>query len=248
MRATSSGRPAHVARAVLAAALLLAGGAGPSGAAGVVSASQVCADGVDPCKVTTVVPVEDGAALDFGTRAVQLSGNGQFNFGAGSARILCGPFSAATAGTAINAKGTGPEGNTESGSVTIEARRLCSGGEVAMPCIGDSECQLGSCSVRRCSGRPTRICTSDESCTIGPCGGNKRCANAADIVRCDKVASRSRAPISAPAPNSSPARARAPSRSSAPPTATATSAPARWERRRSRWAARSPATPNCPPW
>lgn len=180
-----SGRPVHFARAAFAAALLLVGGAGPSGAADVVSATAVCAADANPCKVTGVVAVADGAVLDFGTRAVQLSGAGQFNFGAGSGSILCGPFSAATAGAAINAKGSVLGGGTESGSVTIEARRLCSAGAAAMPCVGNEECRLGACSVRRCSGKTTRTCTSEASCSIGPCGGNKRCAGAVGIVRCE---------------------------------------------------------------
>jgi cysteine-rich repeat protein len=165
------------------AAVLILGGVGSAGA--VTSANQVCSAAANPCTVTSVVQVDDGAVLDFGTRAVQLSGNGQLNFGAGSGSILCGPFSAATAGTAINARGSVTGGSVESGSVLIEARRRCSAGATPPPCVSDEECQLGTCGVRRCSGRPTRLCTSDASCTVGPCGTNKRCAGASGIVRCN---------------------------------------------------------------
>lgn len=148
------------------------------------TADDVCAANANPCNVTSVFDVAPGATLDFGTRTVNVSGSGQFNFSNTSGKILCGPFSATTSGAAIDANGPAAGGGTESGSVTLSARRKCTGGDPQVPCVGIGDCQLGTCGVRRCSLRPAKICNSDQSCQLGTCGANRRCSGSATFVRC----------------------------------------------------------------
>src|SRR5437868_57228 len=91
------------------------------------SADDVCPSNADPCNVTEKIDVVANSTLEFGARAVHVSGSGGFDFGAGSGRIQCGPFEANTRGNAIDATGPGDAGGTDSGSIAIDARRLCSG-------------------------------------------------------------------------------------------------------------------------
>jgi cysteine-rich repeat protein len=172
----------------LLAAVVLAFAAGGPAEAGTPAstANDVCSSVANPCNVTSVFDVADGAVLDFGTRAVNVSGGGQFAFGIGSGTILCGNFSASTTNPTINAGGS-VNGGTASGSVTIEARRNCSGLNAqaqAVPCVDLSDCELGTCGVRRCSAKSTRICNGLADCQLGVCGGNKRCTASQDVVRC----------------------------------------------------------------
>ncbi len=153
--------------------LVLEGTARHADAVTASTATDVCAAAADPCNVATVVNVTNGATLDFGTRALALSGSGQFNFGAGSGTILCGPFSAITTGDAIKASAL-DGATTRGGLVTIEARRACS--IAARPCLATEQCQLGTCGVRRCSLRPGRTCTSGSNCQLGTCLANRRCS------------------------------------------------------------------------
>ncbi|MFN2376194.1 MAG: hypothetical protein ABR538_06635 [Candidatus Binatia bacterium] len=153
--------------------------------ASALTASDVCAVNADPCSVTSRFDVAAGDVLDFGTRAVTVSGSGQFNFGRNSGSILCGPFSASTSGAAIDANGPGATGGSDSGTVVLHARRRCLSGNLRPPCIDSTDCQLGACNTRRCSKRPTRTCTADENCQAGTCGTNRRCTGSVSILRCD---------------------------------------------------------------
>ncbi|HYC54761.1 MAG TPA: hypothetical protein VEL28_07470, partial [Candidatus Binatia bacterium] len=132
------------------------------------SADDVCAPAADPCNITVEVDVVNNSTLDFGTRTVNVTGGGRFDFGSGNGTILLGKLLTNTAGAAINARGPGVQPDTqESGLVQIEARRECSAGERS--CVGLSDCQLGACNTRRCSLKSTRTCTSDTSCQLGTC-------------------------------------------------------------------------------
>ncbi len=146
------------------------------------SADDVCAADADPCTVTEVVHVANGATLDFQNRTVNLTGDGSFDFGSGSGQILCGPFHASVDGNAIVAAGPAASGGSAGGRVTLESRRLCSGGASPRPCVDTDDCQLGACDVRRCTNRGTLHCLSDEDCA-GMCV-NRRCNNTPLFTRC----------------------------------------------------------------
>jgi cysteine-rich repeat protein len=174
------------------------------------SADDVCAPADNPCNVTQVIDVQPDAILDFGTRSVNVTLGGQFNFDINSGQILSGPFSASTTNPAIKANGQAPViGGTLGGTVTIKARRLCTGGpgkcsnnalvacttngdcglgtctpKVKPACVDENDCMVGTCGVRRCSLRPSKTCTEDTNCQLGTCGLNKRCTGSATFVRC----------------------------------------------------------------
>ena len=137
------------------------------------SADDVCAPAANPCNVTSVIDVVNDSELDFGSRTVNVSGGGRFDFGAGNGTILCGSFNATTSGAAINASAL-VSGTSRGGLVTIEARRACTSGSRA--CVDGADCQLGSCSTRRCTLRSTRECTGDSQCQLGICQANRRCS------------------------------------------------------------------------
>lgn len=168
----------------------------------VTKATDVCAGNADPCNVTSVMDIPEGlctnnaaacttntdctlpgfckpgsVVLDFGVRDVSVSGAGQFNFGASSGSILCGDFTASTTNPAIDANAV-VDAVAQSGTVKIFARRKCSLGNPAFPCINPAACQLGPCGTRRCASGPTRACLNDVDCAVGPCiqkGLNKVC-------------------------------------------------------------------------
>jgi cysteine-rich repeat protein len=169
-------------RLSLALAAMLASASAQAGTPAT-TAGDICASNADPCVVNRVYDVTPNAVLDFGTRAVSVTGSGQFNFGKESGRISCGNFAASTTGAALNLAGPLTNGGTGSGSVLVLARRACDAGTMAMPCLDDYECQLGACGVRRCSARTTRACTGDGDCQLGTCTAIKRCSNLTSI-RC----------------------------------------------------------------
>jgi len=174
-------RPTSMATVVLIG--VLAGGS--AFAAPATTASDVCPGDPNPCNVTSSFEVTSNAVLDFGTRTVNVTGSGQFDFGSGSGTILCGGFTASTASPAINAKGPDGFGGTSSGAVSVQARRTCTIGNPAVPCLSESNCQLGACNARRCSLKSTRTCTIDANCKLGTCGAaSKRCSASAS-VRCN---------------------------------------------------------------
>lgn len=168
--------------------------AAPAEALVVTKADDVCAPADDPCLVTSEMEIPDGlctndadqpcstnsdcvlpgfctvgsVVLDFGVRAVEVSGSGQFDFGTSSGSILCGDFESTHISTTIDANGNS-EGGSRGGTVTVVARRLCSAGSEAYPCVFDSDCQLGTCGTRRCSLGEHRACLADLDCSIGPC-------------------------------------------------------------------------------
>ena len=176
---------AAAAAVLLTTALSLSVAANRADAITADSADDVCASNADPCNVTDVVDVVSGATLDFGTRSVSVTGDGQFDFGQGSGNILCGSFSAATEGPAINAAGPDDAGSgTDSGTIRIEARRQCDAGAFPLACVDIADCQLGACDTRRCSGKTSRTCSSDSNCQLGTCGLNLRCSASPTFVRC----------------------------------------------------------------
>jgi len=175
--------------------------------AAVEAADEVCPPSADPCMITQRIVVEDGATLDFGTRAVRIEAGGQLDIGAGEATIKCGSFSSET-GTAVGLKIRGPNGfgETAGGDLLIEAMQTC----VSDPdnlcvrdedcvfgacefsvceldrerlCFGDAGCSLGTCSVAVCSGDIDRVCTDDAACSVGPCNlTTRRCVNDPNVV------------------------------------------------------------------
>src|SRR5262245_20464572 len=112
-------------RAVALAAAFVVLVAGPRLAFAVVSdaATDICPANADPCQITQTYQVADGATLDFGTRAVAISGSGKLDAGTGSFTLNCGRFDLST-GTAValNLKGQGPLG-TQGGVVTVKVQR-----------------------------------------------------------------------------------------------------------------------------
>lgn len=179
-------RKAHLATARLLATVLMCAVAERAWSATASAADDVCAPAADPCNVTQKFDVTPGSVLDFGVRSVAVTGSGQFNFGAGSGSILCGDFSASTSGTAIDANDSVPSGGTSSGTVLLEARRLCTGGAAELPCTEPADCQLGTCGVRRCELQPSQACTGDAGCNVGPCRVlSRRCMGTTSLVRCD---------------------------------------------------------------
>ncbi|TFH22561.1 MAG: hypothetical protein E4H03_08135, partial [Myxococcales bacterium] len=80
---------------VFLVALISSVAVAPRAALAVSTADQICTPNADPCLITTVIKVDDGSTLDFGTRAVVLSGNGELDTGAGTVSVLCGNFVAA---------------------------------------------------------------------------------------------------------------------------------------------------------
>lgn len=147
------------------------------------TANDICPSNANPCNVTSVFDITPNAVLDFGTRSVNVSGAGEFNFGTGSGRIACGNFTATTTGPFLNAVGPGG-GGTQSGAVLLLARRRCSSSNPQVACLNDGECEIGPCGVRRCSLRSTKTCLGDTDCQLGTCNALRRCSGATSLVRC----------------------------------------------------------------
>ena len=112
-------------------------------------ADQICAPTADPCLVTNAYDVESGATLDFGTRAVvvkQVGSQGELDFGAGTATILCGDFTVEDrpigSRILLSAGGVG-------GTARIVARGKCSL-DGTVPCLFNNDCaevDAGVCSA-----------------------------------------------------------------------------------------------------
>ena len=188
MRALPRTKP--IASRVLPAFALIIGmvGAFAAGAAWAgtpaTTAADICASNADPCNVTSTYDVTANAVLDFGTRSVNVTGAGAFNFGSGSGRIACGAFTASTTGAFLNAAGPAPNSGTASGSVLLLARRRCTSPSPVVPCLDGSDCELGPCGVRRCSKKTTKSCLADGDCQLGTCGALRRCTGSTSLVRC----------------------------------------------------------------
>lgn len=109
------------------------------------SADDVCAPGPTLCQVTDVVEIQPGSILDFGTRPLQVTGGGQLSVGSGTATIFAGAITLSS-GTPARLR---VRNNGMGGSVTVVARRACSG-DASLPCTSDGECSnagAGSCDV-----------------------------------------------------------------------------------------------------
>ena len=111
-----------------------------SQAQGASTADDVCPPGEDPCIVDDTVEVAFTADLDFGLRELRIVDGGLLDFGAGTQTIRCGKFVADT-GTAVAMKmrADGPASGANGATVTIEARRSCSG-DALRPCLSDADC------------------------------------------------------------------------------------------------------------
>jgi len=172
------------ARALAAAAIAIAFAASAASAGTpATTANDVCPSNADPCNVTSVFDVTANAVLDFGTRAVNVTGAGEFDFGTNSGRITCGAFSASTTSPFLNAAGPASSG-TNSGSVLLLARRRCTSSNPLVPCLDIGDCELGPCGVRRCSKKSTRTCGADADCQLGTCSALHRCSGSTTFVRC----------------------------------------------------------------
>jgi cysteine-rich repeat protein len=127
------------------------------------SVADVCAADADPCVITEPVQLAPGTTLDFGLRAVQVTGQGALEFPEGSSTLRCGSLSADTAGPAIRFVGS-----PERGSARIEARRRCELGPSELTCTNRLGCLIGPCD-HRCEQFPARTCSDDSGCQVGPC-------------------------------------------------------------------------------
>ena len=140
------------------------------------SADDVCPLDADPCNVTEVVEVVAGSTLDFASRDLHVGAAGCFEFPGGTGKILAGTIDATSSGEKPIIVASG------GGTVTVHARRDCSGGPSEKGCLSDYDCQLGTCSARRCATRPASVCDEDADC-VGVCNLH-RCSNTSLFVRC----------------------------------------------------------------
>ncbi|HYB99864.1 MAG TPA: hypothetical protein VEC57_12105 [Candidatus Limnocylindrales bacterium] len=149
------------------------------------SADDVCAAADDPCIVSQEVQI--AGLLDFGGRTVHVTGDGRLSAGANHAEVRCGNLTAdvGQAHAAIIVRGTS-NGTYHGGSMKIRARLGCDGGPGG--CMSDEDCHLGSCSVRRCSLRPSVTCEQETDCMLGTCIPpglpNARRCTGNNLVRC----------------------------------------------------------------
>jgi cysteine-rich repeat protein len=155
----------HAKRALLVAAVVLLATSRPAAAVVADSSDDVCTG--DPCTVSEEIEVVDGSTLDFGDRAVIVESSGRFEFGNGSATILCGSFQSEGSKSIVSA-GRIEEFSGEKARIVIRAQRQCSGAS-PLGCIDLDDCGTGTCSVRRCAGKSTQTCTTDSECDLGPC-------------------------------------------------------------------------------
>jgi cysteine-rich repeat protein len=130
---------------------------------------DICAANADPCLVALDYDIVDGTVLDFGTRAVQLTADGVLDTNTGTASILCGNFSTA-AGTiaALKVRGGNGLGGIDGGTLTVEARRRCSG-DSNRTCVSANGCNFGTCTLSVCSEDTNVTCETDDNCDYGTC-------------------------------------------------------------------------------
>ncbi|MFN2426227.1 MAG: DUF4215 domain-containing protein [Candidatus Binatia bacterium] len=179
MKLLSRIRPSGALRALAMTGLLavmatIGGAATASAGIPASTADDVCPSNANPCNVTSVYDLAPNAVLDFGTRSINVTGAGTFNFGSSSTRIAGGDFTASTTSAFL----------TGSGSVLLLARRRCTVASPALPCLDINDCDFGACGVRRCSLRSTRSCLANEDCQLGTCNSLKRCSGSPTLVRC----------------------------------------------------------------
>ena len=138
------------------------------------TADEICSPTEDPCVISEVIDVANGAVLNFGVRTVRIIDRGELNVGAGTMDIFCGRLEAVELGglapTPIRARGPNLFGlpGQDGGEVTIRAERLCSE-DANQTCINDIGCDLGSCNTFVCTGDSNRTCANDGNCDTGPC-------------------------------------------------------------------------------
>jgi hypothetical protein len=132
---------------------------------------DICSPTADPCLVTQAYDVQSGVTLDFGTRAVivtQVGSQGELDFGAGSATILCGDFTVEerpfVSRILLSAGGVG-------GAARIVARGKCSL-DGTVPCLSDRDCDDASAGV--CSAGTGSIVIADKVQGSADPGGTLR--------------------------------------------------------------------------
>ena len=179
---------------VTLAAAILAASAGFDRALAVDDANDVCAAATNPCVISNVVTVDDGATLDFGTRTLEVQGAGQIDIGANAATIKCGKFTVNT-GTNLGLKVRGASGfgTIDGGNLLVDVLRKCSL-KATTRCIKDSECDFGTCSSSVCQLDHNRLCADNANCQLGACGStvcsrdsDRLCGNdtACDVGPCN---------------------------------------------------------------
>jgi cysteine-rich repeat protein len=140
------------------------------------SADDVCAPDADPCIVSQVVHVAPEAVLDFGVRDVEVVDYGRFEFGEFGGSIACGSFRALSKDAAIRTARPADASYFDQEGTNVTARRECSDAAPAYPCLRDTQCQLGACGTRLCTGNQNRTCDEDTDCQLGTCLSNRRCS------------------------------------------------------------------------
>ncbi len=133
------------------------------------TAADVCPAAADPCVISEIVDMQPGALLDFGTRAVEVSGAGKLSVTSGSATLRCGQLTLGGQGASAVSQGFA------SASLALQAYRRCSG-DSSIRCLEDIACSLGSC-TKVCSNDPSRSCLINTHCTSpGTCSGPRACS------------------------------------------------------------------------
>jgi hypothetical protein len=114
---------------LLALGLALALSATPrawTAAAWATAADDLCAASADPCVVATVIAVDDGSVLDFGTRALTVARGGRLDVGSGTVAVIAGTLTIESGGE-IRARGGGTE---PGGAVQVVANTISVGGTI----------------------------------------------------------------------------------------------------------------------
>lgn len=105
---------------------------------------DICAPAADPCVINDTVEVQSPGLLDFGLRAVHITGSGKL---LGSVDIDCGSLLVDTGSSKVVIDSSGP--NNDAGSVSLTAIAACSG-DPSQSCSTDTHCSnlgLGTCSI-----------------------------------------------------------------------------------------------------
>ncbi len=158
---------------IASVSMLLASTWNPAAASAQVnSADQICAPNADPCVITSKVSVASGAVLDFGLREVRIESGGRLDGGNGIWSLKCGEFVTSVGRVlAIQARGPNGFGQTDGGDFTLTAYRQCSAFSDAR-CVGDADCDFGTCSRRSCAGDSQHLCSINDDCQLGICVGS----------------------------------------------------------------------------
>jgi len=111
-------------------------------------ADDVCAPDADPGVIDQTIFTLPNAVLDFGTRALQITGSGLIDADIYNVTVLAGSITVSVSGVGIKVRGAG-NAFSEGGVGRFVARRRCSG-DSGLICRTDSTCAAagaGTCSV-----------------------------------------------------------------------------------------------------